>query len=135
MVTAVGAYDGLRKLMEAYPDLIIMAQELPSVGGDDVCLRIRQASCILMLVLGPASEAIDTLELGADAYMSRPPSDVEMVAKAHSLLRRKQKAYDPPGGNHELEIEGRFSSEDSLFKFGRPHRERDRLYESAKDGK
>ena len=96
VVTAVGAYDGLRKLLEAYPDLIIMAQELPAVDGEDALLRIRQASYILMMVLGPADEELDAFELGADAYMSRPPSDVELVAKARSLLRRKLKMYDPP---------------------------------------
>lgn len=97
VVTAVDAYDGLRKLIEGYPDLIIMAQELPPVDGEDACLRIRQASYVLMMVLGPADEAVDSFELGADAYMSRPPSDIELVAKARSLLRRKQKTYDPRG--------------------------------------
>lgn len=96
MVTAVGASDGLRRLLEVYPDLVITAQELPPVNGENACLRIRQASYILMMVLGPADEELDAFELGADAYMSRPPSDVELVAKAHSLLRRKLKAYDPP---------------------------------------
>ncbi len=97
VVTAVGARDGLRKLIEAYPDLIVMAQELPPVDGEDACLRIRQSSYILMMALGPAEKELDTFELGADAYMSRPPSDIEMVSKAHSLLRRKIKMYDASG--------------------------------------
>jgi DNA-binding response OmpR family regulator len=113
VVTAVGAYDGLKKLREAYPDLIVMAQELPPVNGENACLRIRQASYILMMVVGPAEETVDTFELGADAYMSRPPSDVELAAKARSLLRRKQR-YDPPGGNSPtgLEIESHLSKGD-----------------------
>ena len=75
-----------------------MAQELPPVDGEDACLRIRQASLILMMVLGPASEAVEAFELGADAHMSRPPSDVELVAKARALLRRKNDIYDPTRG-------------------------------------
>ena len=75
-----------------------MAQELPPANGEDACLRIRQASLILMMVLGPANEAVEAFELGADAHMSRPPSDVELVAKAHALLRRKNNIYDPTRG-------------------------------------
>ena len=98
MVTAIGAREGLRKLIEAYPDLIVMAQELPPVDGEDACLRIRQASYILMMVLGPADEEIEAFEMGADAHMSRPPSDIELVAKAHALLRRKNNICDPTLG-------------------------------------
>ena len=61
-----------------------------------------------MMVMGPAEEARDTLELGADTYISRPPSDVELAAKVRSLLRRK-KRYDPPGDNPKLEIESHLS--------------------------
>ena len=108
---ATDARDGLKKLYEAYPDLVIMARELPMVDGEDPCLRIRQASYLPIIVIGSNEGAAEMLELGADAYMTKPPSPVELVARVHSLLRRHQR-YDPPGGNPGLEIESHLSKGD-----------------------
>ena len=96
------ALDGLKKLYEAYPDLIIVARELPMVNGEDPCLRIRQASYLPIIVLGSQEEAAEMLELGADAYMTKPPCLSELVARVRALLRRKPR-YDPPGDNPRLE--------------------------------
>jgi len=95
------ALDGLKKLYETRPDLIIMTRELPMIGGEDPCLRIRQASYLPMIVLGSEEYAAETLELGADAYMANPPSSTELVARVRALLRRTQ-GHDPPGGNPRL---------------------------------
>lgn len=108
---ATDARDGLKKLYEAYPDLVIMARELSMVDGEDPCLQIRQASYLPIIVIGSNEGAAEMLELGADAYMTKPPSPVELVARVHSLLRRKQR-YDPPGGNPGLEIESHLSKGD-----------------------
>jgi len=103
VVRASNALDGLKKLYEAYPDLIIMARELPMVNGEEPCLRIRQASYLPIVVLGAEEEAAEMLELGADAYMRKPPDLNELTARVHSLLRRKPKD-DPPGGSPEPHI-------------------------------
>ena len=102
--------DGLKRLYEDYPDLVIVARELPMVGGEDPCLRIRQASYLPIIVLGSGStdETAEMLELGADAYMMKPPSLIELVARVHSLLRRKP-WFDPTGGEHKLEIDASLS--------------------------
>lgn len=106
VVRTADALDGLKKLYEAYPDLIIVASELPMVKGEDPCLRIRQASYLPIIVLGNNDESAEMLELGADAYMTKPPSLSELVARVHALLRRKPR-YDSPGGHPELGIDSR----------------------------
>ena len=53
------ALDGLNKLYEVYPDLIIVERELPMVSGEDPCLRIRQASYLPIIVLGSREEAAE----------------------------------------------------------------------------
>ena len=77
-----------------------MARELPMMNGEEPYFRIRQASYLPIIVLGSEEEAAEMLELGADAYITKPPNLSELVARVHSLLRRKPKD-DPPGGNPE----------------------------------
>lgn len=108
VVRTTDALDGLKKLYEAYPDLIIVARGLPMVNGEDPCLRIRQASYLPIIVLGNNEEPAEILELGADAYMAKPPSLSELVARVHALLRRKPR-YDPPGEAPRVEIENRLA--------------------------
>ena len=96
-------YDGLKKLYEAYPDLVILAKEPPLVNGEDPCLRVRQACYLPIIVLGSNDDASEILELGADAYMTKPPGLNELVARVHSLLRRKSR-YNSQGKNPKLEI-------------------------------
>ena len=97
------ALDGLNKLYEVYPDLIIVERELPMVSGEDPCLRIRQASYLPIIVLGSREEAAETLELGADAYITKPLSLSELVARVQALLRRKAR-HDPLRNNPRPEI-------------------------------
>lgn len=72
-----------------------MARELPTVNGEDAYLRIRQASYLPIIVLGGQEEAAETLEYGADAYMTKPTNHIELVARVRGLLRRKP-GFDPP---------------------------------------
>jgi len=76
------------------------------VNGEDPYLRIRQASYLPIIVLGSQEEAAEMLELGADAYIPKPPSLSELVARVRALLRRKPR-YDLPGDNPKPEIENR----------------------------
>ena len=100
---ATDALDGLKKLYEVHPDLAIVSKELPMVNEEDPCLRLRQASYLPIIVLGNQEEAAEVLELGVDAYMMKPPSLIELVARVNSLLRRKPRV-GPPGGNPAPEV-------------------------------
>ena len=100
VVKATDAIDGIRMVYEVRPDLIIAGRELPMVNGEDACLRIRQASYLPILVLGSEEEAVETLELGIDAYLTKPLSTNELVARVHALLRRKM--GPPPPATKEL---------------------------------
>lgn len=85
-----------------------MARELPMLGREDPCLRIRQASYLPIIVLGSEEYEAETLEIVADVYMAKPPSLIELVARVKALLRRIQKDklqgdnHKPDNGNHLL---------------------------------
>ncbi|MBA7694561.1 Alkaline phosphatase synthesis transcriptional regulatory protein PhoP [subsurface metagenome] len=95
VIKAGNVLEGLKKAYGSRPDLAIMASELPLVNG---VLYLRQTSYLPILVLGNYEEMNDMLELGADAYMTKPPSLVELVSRVRSLLRRKPR-HDPRSDN------------------------------------
>lgn len=86
---AADGADGLKKIYETNPDVIIASTDLPPVDGADACECIRQASYLPFIVLGSREEVARLLELGADAGIVNPPSGREMVARVHALLKRK----------------------------------------------
>ena len=110
VIRVADVLDGLKKLYEAYPDLIIMTRELPMVNGEDPCLRIREACYLPIIAIGAAEEAVEILELGADAYMTKPLNLRELVARVQALLRRKL-THNPPGANPGSEIKNQLTKE------------------------
>lgn len=82
--------EGIRKLYQEYPDLVILARDLPMLHGEEACLRVRQACYLPIIVLGDDNDASEILDIGADAYLMKPPGLTELVARVNSLLRRKR---------------------------------------------
>lgn len=89
--------DGARALMlldsQAW-DAAILDLMLPGVDGLEICRRIRQMSRYLPVIIISArsSEAhrILGLETGADDYLAKPFSILELVARVKALFRRQQ---------------------------------------------
>jgi DNA-binding response OmpR family regulator len=95
VVIASDALEAMDNLLEVRPDLVIIAKELPQVRGEDTFLRVRQASYVPIMVIGGEEEAVETLESGADAYLTTPLDLTLSVARVRALLRRKRQYYPP----------------------------------------
>jgi DNA-binding response OmpR family regulator len=101
---AADALQGLRRIYEQVPDLVIMAYAPPLINGKELCSRIRQVSEIPIMVLGqrdPGSLSSILLESGADTYLPRSVGSLEFMAWVHALLRRstgRQRTCLEPGG-------------------------------------
>ncbi len=84
--------EGLNTFKEGRYDLIILDIMLPGLDGLDVCKSIRQTeSYVPILMLTARSSELDRvlgLELGADDYLSKPFSVLELVARVKALFRR-----------------------------------------------
>jgi two-component system alkaline phosphatase synthesis response regulator PhoP len=84
----------LEALDRSAPDLVILDVMLPKMSGFDVCRHIRadprwRGLKILMLTAkGRDSEMQRGLELGADAYVTKPFSTRELVERIRALLAR-----------------------------------------------
>ena len=93
-LTATHPEEGLKKLNQKSPDLVILDVMLPGMDGFEVCKTIRQYSLIPIIMLTARGELMDRvvgLELGADDYLAKPFEPRELVARIHSILRRAKK--------------------------------------------
>ncbi len=83
---------GLELATQASWDLILLDIQLPNVSGLDICKKLRSSgdqTPILMLTAKISElDRVLGLELGADDYVSKPFSPVELIARIRALLRR-----------------------------------------------
>jgi two-component system KDP operon response regulator KdpE len=73
-------------------DLVILDLGLPDMDGADVLERLRAWSSVPLIVLsvrGSETEKVRLLELGADDYVVKPFGMAELLARAHSAMRRQ----------------------------------------------
>src|SRR5512134_169351 len=96
------AYDGAVGLPEAESkpyDLVILDLMLPGVDGLEICRRIRAKSRytpILMLTAKSSElERVLGLEMGADDYLTKPFSVMELAARVKAILRRVEALATP----------------------------------------
>ena len=73
-------------------DLVILDIRLPGLDGLEVCRRLRaEGNRVPILMLTAKSAELDRvlgLEIGADDYVTKPFSIVEVMARVRALLRR-----------------------------------------------
>jgi two-component system, OmpR family, KDP operon response regulator KdpE len=91
VVEASTAADAFRLVHERRPGFIVLDLGLPDMSGVTVCERIRQTSDALILVLSARNadrEKALLLDAGADDYMTKPFSTIELTARVRALQRR-----------------------------------------------
>src|SRR5258708_10919069 len=66
---------GLQRAVADLPDLVVLDLMLPSMGGLEVCRRLRAAAPVPVIMLtarGEEADRISGLEMGADDYIAKP---------------------------------------------------------------
>lgn len=78
------------------PDLLILDAMLPGLSGFDILRQVRalnQEVMVLMLTArGQEMDRVRGLQLGADDYVTKPFSLMELLARISALLRRSRPA-------------------------------------------
>ncbi|MBU3161313.1 response regulator transcription factor [Clostridium frigoris] len=92
VIEAVSGEEGLEKVHQEKPDLIILDITLPGMDGFKTCELLRNdfpnLGIIMLTARGQDMDKIMGLEYGADDYMVKPFNPLELIARANSLLRR-----------------------------------------------
>jgi two-component system OmpR family response regulator len=106
--------EGLRLLEQGNWDALILDLMLPGVDGLEICRRARAMARYTPIIITSARSSevhrILGLELGADDYLAKPFSVLELVARVKALLRRvdamaKDSPIDPL--TREAVVDGR----------------------------
>src|SRR4051794_35669986 len=96
--TVLESADGpgaLRILQTAPVDVVVLDLGLPGIDGLEVLAQIRRASAVPVLLLTARREETERvlgLDAGADDYMVKPYSVMELSARIRALLRRAQES-------------------------------------------
>jgi len=93
-VVARTASDALALAEQIQPDVVLLDVMLPDGDGRDVCRELRRRSDVPILMLTARADVTDRvlgLELGADDYVVKPFSGIEVVSRIRALLRRTRK--------------------------------------------
>jgi signal transduction histidine kinase/DNA-binding response OmpR family regulator len=97
---AVDGEDGLSKIAESKPQLIISDVMMPKLDGYQLCEKIKSnpETChipvILLTALDQDSKKIEGLELGADDYISKPFSIRHLEVRTKTLIENKQRIIE-----------------------------------------
>src|SRR5512143_1951393 len=83
--------EGLAKAQRTVYDLILLDLMLPGLNGLDICRRIREkppyVPIIMLTSRSSETDRVVGLELGADDYVTKPFSVIELVARVKAMFR------------------------------------------------
>jgi two-component system KDP operon response regulator KdpE len=93
LLTATDGEAALTCFFEETPDVVLLDVGLPRLDGFEVLRRIRQVSDTPVLMLTARGEELDKVrgfEIGADDYITKPFSPLELLARIKAVLRRSE---------------------------------------------
>ena len=113
--TVIAAYDGeagYQKALKEQPDLVILDLMLPKLNGYEVCKKLKKEvpdlPIIMLTAKSQEAEIVTGLELGADDYITKPFSVLELLARIKAVFRRIKSGSEIPEvhrfGNIEINL-------------------------------
>jgi two-component system KDP operon response regulator KdpE len=89
-IEAAGGTEGLERVVQDRPDLVILDLGLPDMDGQQVLSRIRELSPVPVIVLSVRAgeaEKVEALDRGANDYVTKPFGIDELMARIRVALR------------------------------------------------
>lgn len=88
---ALDGEEGLRLFETVVPDLALLDMMLPKMDGIALCKKMRKTTSIPIIMVSAKNGEMDkviSLGIGADDYVTKPFSPLELVARVKAHLRR-----------------------------------------------
>ena len=88
--------EGLQEIKKIEPDLILLDWMLPDLSGIDICKALRKDTkfknipIIMLTARSQEEDKVLGLNVGADDYLPKPFSNLELIARVNALLRRSK---------------------------------------------
>jgi two-component system cell cycle response regulator len=95
VVTAMCGHEALAICEKAECDIVLLDVMMPDMDGFEVCRRIKanrsthHIPVVMVTALDSPSDRVKGLEAGADDFLTKPVSDVALIARVRSLSRLK----------------------------------------------
>jgi two-component system, cell cycle response regulator len=95
VISALSGQEALATCERAQCDIVLLDVMMPDMDGFEVCRRLKanpathHLPVIMVTALDQASDRIKGLEAGADDFLTKPVSDVALIARVRSLVRLK----------------------------------------------
>ena len=96
VMVAFSGEEAMETIAQTPPDLILLDIMLPVIDGFEVCQRVREnidwqrIPIILLTAMGSETNVAKGLALGANAYITKPFSNADVIRKVKDLLSLKQ---------------------------------------------
>jgi signal transduction histidine kinase len=117
----VSAFDGnqaLARVAEAPPDIVLLDVMMPGLDGYEVCRRLktdqktRFIPVVMVTALKDLDDKVKSIEAGADDFLTKPISKVELLTRIRSLIRVKHLHDDLE--NSYLQLQGLQRTKEAL---------------------
>ena len=88
--------DALFQAESMKPDVVLLDWMLPNMSGLEICRQIRsnksinKVPIIFLTAKGEEEDKLRGLDTGADDYITKPFSQIELIARIKALLRRSE---------------------------------------------
>jgi two-component system, cell cycle response regulator len=95
VITATNGEEALATCERAKCDIVLLDVMMPDMNGFEVCRRLKAGvtthhiPVVMVTALDQPSDRVKGLEAGADDFLTKPVSDVALIARVRSLARLK----------------------------------------------
>src|SRR6202163_4796420 len=95
VITALSGRDALAICGRGECDIVLLDVMMPDMDGFEVCRRLKanaatlHLALVMVTALDQAADRVRGLEAGADDFLTKPVSDIALIARVRSLVRLK----------------------------------------------
>jgi len=92
VLTAVNGQEAFDQASANLPDLVLLDVQMPRMDGNQVCRQLRDAEAssglyiIMITAKGQESDRVNSMESGANEYITKPFSPRKVIARVKEIL-------------------------------------------------